>query len=330
MHAIRLHAFGPAENLRYEPVPDPVPGPGQVRIAVAAAGVHLVDTTLRRGEAGPFPAPELPTIPGREVAGTVDRVGAGVAASLLGAQVVAHLGAVPGGYAELAVTDAARLHEIPANLDAAEAVAMIGTGRTTMGILQFTELKPGSVVLVTAAAGGIGTLLVQYAKNAGATVIGLAGGPAKVDRVRRNGADLAVDYLSPDWPERVRARVGDHGTNVLFDSVGGDVARTGIDLLAPGGQHLVYGWSGKSAAEGPVRLSAAELAERGITSEMVIGPPMSARAGGDLRVLEDRAMAEAAAGRLRPAIHRFALADAAAAHRALETRATTGKVVLEP
>ncbi|WP_040867436.1 zinc-binding dehydrogenase [Nocardia exalbida] len=330
MHAIRLHAFGPAENLRYEPVSDPVPGPGQVRIAVAAAGVHLVDTTLRRGEAGPFPAPELPTIPGREVAGTVDRVGAGVAASLLGAQVVAHLGAVPGGYAELAVTDAERLHEIPVNLDAAEAVAMIGTGRTTMGILQFTELKPGSVVLVTAAAGGIGTLLVQYAKNAGATVIGLAGGPAKVDRVRRNGADLAVDYLSPDWPERVRARVGDHGTNVLFDSVGGDVARTGIDLLAPGGQHLVYGWSGKSAAEGPVRLSAEELAERAITSEMVIGPPMAARAGGDLRVLEDRAMAEAAAGRLRPAIHRFALADAAAAHRALETRATTGKVVLEP
>lgn len=330
MHAIRLHAFGPAENLRYEPVPDPVPGPGQVRIAVAAAGVHLVDTTLRRGEAGPFPAPELPTIPGREVAGTVDRVGAGVAASLLGAQVVAHLGVVPGGYAELAVTDVARLHEIPANLDAAEAVAMIGTGRTTMGILQFTELKPGSVVLVTAAAGGIGTLLVQYAKNAGATVIGLAGGPAKVDQVRRNGADLAVDYLSPDWPERVRARVGDHGTNVLFDSVGGDVARTGIDLLAAGGQHLVYGWSGKSAADGPVRLSAEELAERGITSQMVIGPPMSARAGGDLRVLEDRAMAEAAAGRLRPAIHRFALADAAAAHRALETRATTGKVVLEP
>ncbi|MBF6335427.1 zinc-binding dehydrogenase [Nocardia abscessus] len=330
MHAIRLHAFGPAENLRYESVPDPVPGPGQVRIAVAAAGVHLIDTALRKGEAGPFPAPELPTIPGREVAGIVDRVGADVARSLLGARVVAHLGAAPGGYAELAVTDAARLHEIPANLDAAEAVAMIGTGRTTMGILQFTELKPGSVVLVTAAAGGIGTLVVQYAKNAGATVIGLAGGPAKVDQVRRNGADLAVDYLLPDWPDRVRARIGEHGANVLFDSVGGAVARTGIDLLAPGGQHLAYGWSGKSEQEGRVRLSADDTAARGITSEMVIGPPMLARVGGDLRVLENRAMAEAAAGRLRPAVHRFPLAEAAAAHRALETRATTGKVVLTP
>ncbi|MGK8512666.1 zinc-binding dehydrogenase [Nocardia asiatica] len=330
MHAIRLHAFGPAGNLRYEPVPDPVPGPGQVRIAVAAAGVHLIDTALRKGAAGPFPVPQLPTIPGREVAGTVDRVGAGVAESLLGARVVAHLGGVPGGYAELAVTDAARLHEIPANLDPAQAVAMIGTGRTTLGILQFTELWLGSVVLVTAAAGGIGTLLVQYAKNAGATVIGLAGGPAKVDQVRRNGADLPVDYLLPDWPDRVRARIGDRGADVLFDSVGGAVARDGIDLLAPGGQHLVYGWSGKSDAEGPVRLSADELAARGVTSEMVVGPPMLARAGGDLRVLEDRAMAAAAAGLLRPAVHRFPLADAAAAHHALETRATTGKVVLEP
>ncbi|WP_280242236.1 alcohol dehydrogenase catalytic domain-containing protein, partial [Nocardia abscessus] len=119
MHAIRLHAFGPAENLRYESVPDPVPGPGQVRIAVAAAGVHLIDTALRKGAAGPFPVPELPTIPGREVAGTVDRVGADVAPSQLGARVVAHHRAVPRGYAEQAVTDAARVHENPANQDEA-------------------------------------------------------------------------------------------------------------------------------------------------------------------------------------------------------------------
>lgn len=198
MHAVRLHTFGPAENLTYETTDDPVPGPGQVRIAVAAAGVHLLDTALREGMTGPFPAPaELPTVPGREVAGTVDMLGGSTDPALLGKRVVAHLGTAPGGYAELAVTDAERIHRIPPALDEAEAVAMIGTGRTTLGILQFTDLGPDSIALVPAAAGGIGTLLVQYAKNAGATVLGLAGGPAKTAAVRANGADLAVDYTLP-------------------------------------------------------------------------------------------------------------------------------------
>ncbi|MFF3223734.1 zinc-binding dehydrogenase [Nocardia suismassiliense] len=331
MHAIRLHAFGPADNLRYETLPDPIPGPGQVRITVAAAGVHLIDTALRKGLSGPYPVPELPTVPGREVAGTIDAVGAEVDAGWIGKQVVAHLGMAPGGYASSAVTEVARLHEIPANLDPAEAVAMIGTGRTTMGILQFTELSPDSVVIVTAAAGGIGTLLVQHAENAGATVIGLAGGPAKVALAQRNGADLAVDYLRADWPDQVRDYLGDRSATVLFDSVGGETARVAIDLLGKGGQHLVFGASGQDPKDaGKPPLSAAELAARGITSEFVLGPPMLQRAGGDLRTLEDRAIAEAATGRLRPAVHRFPLADAAAAHHALENRGTTGKVVLIP
>ncbi|WP_433678490.1 zinc-binding dehydrogenase [Nocardia sp. CA-119907] len=325
MHAIRLHAFGPAENLRYETVPDPVPGPGQVLIRVAAAGVHVIDTALRRGEPGPYPLPQLPTIPGREVAGIVDRIGPDVDASRLGKRVVAHLGAVPGGYAELAVTETTRLHEIPADLDAAEAVAIIGTGRTTMGILLFTELGPDSVVVVTAAAGGIGTLLVQHAKNVGATVVGLAGGPAKVELVQRNGADIAIDYLLPDWPAQVHARLGGRRATVLFDGVGGEISRAAIDLLGKGGQHLVYG-----AANGaPLSLPDEELAARGITSELVVGPRLLQRVGGDLRPLEHTAMAEAAAGRLRPVVQRFELSDAVGAHRALETRGTVGKVVLQ-
>ncbi|MEU7144336.1 zinc-binding dehydrogenase [Nocardia sp. NPDC046473] len=331
MHAIRLHDFGPADNLRYETVSDPTPGAGQVRIAVAAAGVHLIDTALRKGLPGPYPVPELPTVPGREVAGTIDAVGAEVDPGWVGKQVVAHLGMAPGGYAELAVTEVARLHEIPAKLGPAEAVAMIGTGRTTLGILQFTDLGPDSVAIVTAAAGGIGTLLVQYAKNAGATVIGLAGGPAKVELVQRNGADLAVDYLLPDWPEQVGGFLADRRATVLFDSVGGEIARAAIDLLGKGGQRLVFGASGQNPKDAAApTLSTEELAARGVTSEFVLGPPMIQRAGGDIRILEDRAMAEAAAGRLRPAVQKFALADAADAHRALETRATTGKVVLIP
>ncbi|MET9804748.1 zinc-binding dehydrogenase [Streptomyces sp. NPDC006368] len=332
MHAIRLHTFGPAENLRHEETDDPVPAPGQVRIAVTAVGVHVLDTALRRGERGPFPAPaELPTIPGREVAGTVDRLGEGTDPAWLGKRVVAHLGMAPGGYAELAVADAARLHEIPPALDDAGAVAMIGTGRTTLGILRFTDLGPDSVAVVTAAAGGIGTLLVQYAKNAGATVIGLAGGPRKVARVERNGADLAVDYTLPTWPRQVRAYLRDRTATVVFDSVGGDTARAAVDLLGKGGQHLVYGWAGASGPHDgePLTYTDEELAARSITSESVLGPAMLRKAG-DLRTLELRSLAEAAAGRLRPAVQRFPLAEAAAAHRALETRATMGKVVLVP
>ncbi|MFD7754999.1 zinc-binding dehydrogenase [Streptomyces sp. NPDC059757] len=333
MHAVRLHAFGPAENLTYETTDDPVPGPGQVRIAVAAAGVHLLDTALREGMTGPFPAPaELPTVPGREVAGTVDLLGGSTDPGLLGRRVVAHLGTAPGGYAELAVTDADRLHRIPPGLDEAEAVAMIGTGRTTLGILQFTDLGPDSIALVPAAAGGIGTLLVQYAKNAGATVIGLAGGPAKTAAVRANGADLAVDYTLPDWPRRVRAHLDGLGrrATVVYDSVGGVTGRAAVDLLGKGGQHIVFGWSGEGLHNGsPLTFTDEELAERGITSQGVLGPAMMQKAGG-LRVLEERALAEAAAGRLRPAVQRFPLAEAAAAHRALETRGTMGKVVLVP
>jgi NADPH2:quinone reductase len=323
MHAIRLHTFGPAENLTYEPVDDPSPTPGQVRIAVAAAGVHLLDTVLRKGEQGPLPQlPALPTIPGREVAGVVESLGDGVAGLWLGKRVVAHLGFAPGGYAELAVVDVDRVHEIPANLDFAQAVAMIGTGRTAMGIVQFSELSTDSVAIVPAAAGGLGTLLVQYAKHAGATVIGLAGGPEKVALVRANGADLAVDYTDPEWLGKVRAWLGGRHATVVFDGVGGAVARDAVGLLngSTTGQHLVFGWSSGQ----PYTLEG--------VSEQVLGPVMTQKAGGPspIRTLELRALAEAAEGRLTPTVQRFPLTAATNAHQALENRKTTGKVVLEP
>ncbi|MGA5445884.1 zinc-binding dehydrogenase [Streptomyces umbrinus] len=327
MQAIRLHTFGPAENLTYERTDAPRPAPGQVRIQVAAAGVHLLDTAIRAGIKGPLPElPALPTIPGREVAGTVESLGEGVAALWLGKRVVAHLGFNPGGYAELAVTDVDRVHEIPANLDFAEAVAMIGTGRTTMGIVQFADLTPDSVAVVPAAAGGIGTLLVQYAKHAGATVIGLAGGPEKVARVEKNGADLAVDYKDPNWPDQVRHFLGDRRATIVFDGVGGDTARKSVALLtASNAKHLVFGWSGAGLHDGTPYLV------EGV-SESVLGPVMMQKTGGPnpIRTLELRALAEAAEGRLTPAVQRFPLSQAAAAHRALETRNTIGKVVLEP
>jgi NADPH2:quinone reductase len=321
MHAIRLHAFGPAENLTYETLDAPSPAPGQVRVAVAAAGVHLLDTVLRRGEQGPLPElPSLPTVPGREVAGVVESLGEGVAGLWLGKRVVAHLGFAPGGYAGSAVVDVDRVHEIPGNLDFAQAVAMIGTGRTAMGIVQFGELGADSVVVVPAAAGGLGTLLVQYAAHAGATVIGLAGGPEKAALVRANGAGLAVDYTDPEWPGKVRAWLGGRHATLVFDGVGGAVAREAVGLLGSGGRHVVFGWS-----------SGEPYDVEGL-SERVLGPVMMRKAGGPspVRTLELRALAEAAEGRLVPAVQRFPLSNAADAHRALEQRRTTGKVVLEP
>ncbi|MFH8366353.1 zinc-binding dehydrogenase [Streptomyces sp. NPDC018031] len=330
MHAIRLHAFGPAENLGYEQVDTPEPAPGQVRIAVAAAGVHLLDTVLRLGDTnGPYPPPELPTIPGREVAGTVDALGAGVDARWLGRRVVAHLGMAPGGYAEHAVVAAERLHELPDGVREDHAVAMIGTGRTTMAMLRFSGLSADDVVVVTAAAGGIGSLLVQHAKNVGATVLALAGGPAKTARTRELGADHAVDYNADGWVDQARAALGGARATVVLDSVGGELARGAVDLLAPGGRHLVLSWSSGT----PLELTEDEQAARGIVSRPVLGGAEWRAVVGDpeqLRALEDEALAAVATGRLVPAVQSFPLADAAAAHRALESRGTMGKVVLVP
>ena len=154
MRAIRLHEFGPASNLRFEEAEDPSPAAGQVRIVVAAAGVHLIDTTIRSGvRMGPLPLPELPAIPGREVAGAVDAVGPGTEEAWLGRRVVAHLGAASAGYAELAVREVERLHALPDGVADEVAVAMIGTGRTAMAILDTARIEAGDVVLVTAAAG---------------------------------------------------------------------------------------------------------------------------------------------------------------------------------
>ncbi|WP_426573537.1 zinc-binding dehydrogenase [Aquihabitans sp. McL0605] len=327
MHAIRLHEFGPAHNLRYEEVPTPDAGPGQVRIAVGAAGVHLVDTTIREGRSGgPFPLPDLPMTPGREVAGVVDQVGPGADPALLGRRVVAHLGIASGGYAERAVTGFAALQDIPDGATDEQAVAMIGTGRTTMGILEQSDLTADDVVLVTAAAGGIGSLLVQAGRQAGATVVGVAGGPEKAALVAGLGADVAIDYLQPDWVDQVRDGLGGRGVTLAFDSIGGDTSTAILGLMAPGGRIRVYGWSAGEYSAIPAEL----LEQHQVTSAVVLGAPMMERPGG-IRGLEAASLAALAAGRLVPVINEpFALRDAAKAHEAIVSRATVGKVVLIP
>jgi NADPH2:quinone reductase len=307
MHAILLHEFGPAENLRHEQVNDPQPGAGQVRIAVAAAGVHLIDTVLRSGvQMGALPLQSLPDIPGREVAGTVDAVGDGVDAAWLGRRVVAHLGPASRGYAELAVREVEHLHALPDGMRAEVAVAMIGTGRTAMSILDVARIEPGDVVLVTAAAGGLGTLLSQAARRAGARVIGAASA-GKLDRVT---ADHAVDYTQPGWTD------GLEEVTVVLDGVGGAAGRAAFEALARGGRHIVYGWSAGELTP----ITTDDIVARGLTVSSALVRPT------DLRALEERSLASG----LEPLITTFPLAEAATAHAALEARRTVGKVVLRP
>ncbi|NUT99216.1 MAG: zinc-binding dehydrogenase [Saccharothrix sp.] len=318
MRAIRQYEFGAPETLKYEEVADPVPGEGQVLVRVAASGVHLLDTGIRRGEAGgPWPLPELPMTPGREVAGTV------VAgdASWLGKRVTAHLGQASGGYAELAVVNTASLHELPGHVPFDEAVAMIGTGRTAVGVLRIAQLEKDDVVLVTAAAGGLGALFVQEAKAIGATVVGLAS-TAKLDLVRELGADHVVDYTQPDWPDAVRAEVGE--ASVVLDGVGGEPGRQALELLGIGGRTILFGWS----TGAPTRIETLDLYQRGLTAAVAVGPRMMK--GTSLRGLEELSLQALADGRLKPLTSTFGLADAPAAHAALESRQTVGKVVLTP
>lgn len=313
MHAIRHHTFGPASVLQLEELPDPIPGAGQLRIAVQAAGVHLLDTYLRSGN-GPatVAAPQLPMVPGREVAGVVDRVGEGVDDAWLGKPVVTHLGPQgSGGYAELVLADAARVYERPPGLDAATAVAAIGTGRTAAGILDFAGITADDVVVVTSAAGGLGTLLIQGARNAGARVAGLASGP-KLHVARRFGAATTVDYRDPEWPAVLRA--AEPRLTVLLDGVGGPVPRTVHAMLEPGGRTVRF----SGDVEGY------DAPDREVVD--VLGPPLVSR----VVEFEKAALAAAADGSRVPYVGTvLPLADAALAHEALESRKAIGKVVLE-
>ena len=323
MHAIRLHEFGPATNLILDELPDLEPAPGEVRIAVEAAGVHLLDTSLRQGEPGPVPPPELPTIPGREVAGVVDALGSGVDESWRDRRVVAHLGMVPGGYATQATTSVANLFQVPDHVDAASAVAAVGTGRTALGILETEPIRPDDVVLVPSAAGGLGWLLVQTAKTVGATVVAAAGGQAKLDRLAELKPDVAVDYDAPDWPERVRDQLGERGVTVVYDGVGGAVGRAALELLAPGGRMVMFGYS----AGTPTQFDASDVLARSLSVSWALGPRMFALPGG-IPGLAGRALQRVADGEWRPLVTTYPLADAASAHAALESRAAVGKVVL--
>lgn len=183
------------------------PETGQVRVAVEIAAITFIDTMIRRGSPIAPPA-TFPIVLGNGVGGTVDRLGPGVAPRWLGARVVTTTGG-RSGYASLAVAAVEDLHHVPESLSLPHATALLADGRTAVGLHRAAEPKPAEAVVVTAAAGGVGSLLVQLAKNSGARVIAVAGSPAKLEHAIALGADATVNYRDDDWPAKVHALATD-------------------------------------------------------------------------------------------------------------------------
>jgi NADPH2:quinone reductase len=318
MRAVWLREFGAPEVLTPGEAPDPVAGPGQVVIDVEYANITFVETQFRATGAGPFGArATLPMIPGNGVGGVVTATGPTVPETLVGTRVIASTGG-SGGYAERAAVDATALFEVPATLPMDTAVALLADGRTATMMTRAATLVPGDRVLVEAAAGGVGSLIVQLAKTAGARVVAVTGSRRKADVASELGADVSIDYTASDWPARVRDAVDT--VDVVFDGVGGETAKTAFTLLAEGGRMLSFGLASGSWTA----ITDDEAAARGVK---LVRPTASPE---ELRAYTESALADAVAGRLRPIIgQRFPLSEAAAAHAAIQSRATVGKTLLE-
>jgi NADPH2:quinone reductase len=307
--------FGPPEVLKPAELPDPAAGPGQALIEVEIANITFVETQLRAGKA-PHPSmePRLPVIPGNGVGGTVGAVGEGVETALVGTRVITNTGG-SGGYAERVAVDAAGVIPVPDGVGLPEAVALLADGRTAMSLMRAAEVRPDETVLVEAAAGGVGSLLVQLAAGAGARVVAAAGGQRKLRVARELGVDETVDYTEPSWTEKVR-----DGVDVVFDGVGGAVGRAAFELIRSGGRFCAFGLASGAFTDIPD----ADAARRNV--KVVRGTRLDPE---ELRQLSRAALAEAEAGRLRPVIGQtFPLERAADAHEAIEARATVGKTLL--
>ncbi|RWE70068.1 zinc-binding dehydrogenase [Mesorhizobium sp.] len=326
MRAIQLKRFGGPDVLDVVEMPKPLPEAGEVLIRVRAAGVNFFEVLMRGDRYAVMP--DLPVILGVEVSGTVEALGQGVDASLTGTRVAAPLFASKrpfGGYAEYVTIDAKLAVPLPDILSFEDATALMVQGLTAFHLLRQSP-PAGKSVLVTAAAGGVGSLLVQLAKRQGAsTVIAVAGSRAKLDLALSLGADAAVDYSMSDWPMRVREAAGGAGVDVVYDIVGGTMTAASLQALAPGGE-LVF------AALGRYAIGAAELEAMITRNKSLRGFALLPLLSADgLRASLSELFHLAAGGQLAVTQGgRYPLDQANEAHRLLEERRSTGKVVLIP
>lgn len=322
MKAIRVHAPGGPDALVTDDITVPDPAPGQALVRVAAAGVNFIDTYQRSGL---YQVP-LPCILGQEGAGVVERVGEAVTSIQPGDRVA--WAGVMGSYAEYAALPADRLVRVPRGVPLEVAAAALLQGMTAHYLVHTTfALQPGQTCLVHAAAGGVGLLLCQLArKKIGARVIGTVGDDAKAALAREAGADEVVVYRRDDFLEAVRRLTDGRGVDVVYDGVGRDTFDRSLECVAPFGTLVMYG-----NASGPVppfdllRLmpNARHVARPRLAEHVAARADLERRAGDILGWI--------AAGRMKIRVHAtYPLADAARAHRDLEGRATTGKLLLAP
>ncbi|MBO2009601.1 zinc-binding alcohol dehydrogenase family protein [Hymenobacter negativus] len=313
MLAVQFSEHGEADVLQLVDLPIPRPGTGEVLIRVAAAGVNYADIWQRKGS-GPRPV-ALPYVSGYEVAGTIAAVGNGVPPTLVDQRVMAMLPS--GGYAEYAVAPVAQAISLPAELGDAQATALLSQGPTAVGLL---NTGPYASVLVLAAAGGVGSLLVQVAKNRGIQVIAAVGSEAKKAAAQTSGADSVVSYAEADWVQQVHAATAGLGVAASFDAVGGRVGTEALQALGAGGTGVVYG----AASGEPTTLAAQQLIGQmqGLRGYTLFGE--MARIGGYIEEL----LGYFRAGNLQLPVQTYPIAEVRAAQRAVEFRQTQGKVVL--
>ncbi len=322
MKAIRIHQTGDPQALRYEEVPQPEPGAGEARVKIEAAGVNYIDTYHRNGQYGQT----LPFTPGMEGGGIVDAVGEGVTAVSPGDRVAyaMHIGA----YADYAIVPAWMLVQVPDQVEVTVGTAVMLQGMTAHYLTHSTyPVQQGDTVLVHAAAGGVGLLLVQIAKLRGARVIGTTSTAEKAELARKNGADSVILYTETDFVAAVQDLTEGQGVHVIYDGVGQSTFRKGFDCLRPRGYMVLYG-----QASGPVGpLDPQILNQKG--SVFLTRPSLAhyTASGAEIQQRAGDLFSWIASGKLHVRIdHTFPLNEAADAHRYIEGRRTKGKLLLIP
>ncbi len=321
MKAMQIAQTGGPEVLQYKDVPDPAPGPEQALVEIKAVGVNYTDVYTRSG----LNPPKLPAIPGVEAAGVVTQVGDSVSEVAPG-DTVAYTG-VPSSYAEKVVAPAWRLVKMPDGVDAEQGATVMLQGLTAHYLCYTTyPLKPGDTALVHAAAGGVGLLLTQMAKFIGARVIGTVSTEAKAELARDAGADHVINYQEQDFEKEVRRIAGDDGIQVAYDSVGRTTFDKSLACLARRGYLVLYGQA--SGPVPPVQVSVLNARSLFLTRP-ILGDYTATRE--ELLQRSDEVLGWVRSGKLKLHLHdKFALKDAAEAHRQLEGRVTTGKLLLIP